>query len=59
MADDPGSKRWLYRRGKKYPENITNYSKSAISVMFRSSSAGVLSPPHIIYKSEHMWDEWT
>lgn len=59
MADDPGKKRWLYRRGKKYPENIINHSKSAISIMFCGSASGVLLPPYVIYKSEHLWDRWT
>lgn len=59
MADDPGKKKWLYRRGKKYPENVVNHSKSAISIMFCGSATGVLLPPYVIYKSEHMWDRWT
>ena len=59
MADDPGKKKWLYRRGKKYPENIINHSKSAISIMFCGSASGVLLPPYVIYKSEHLWDRWT
>lgn len=59
MSDDPGKKRLLYKRGKKYPENVINHSKSAVSVMFCGSASGVLLPPYIIYKSEHMWDRWT
>lgn len=59
MSDDPGKKRLLYKRGKKYPENIINHSKSAVSVMFCGSASGVMLPPYIIYKSEHMWDKWT
>ncbi|KAJ8932024.1 hypothetical protein NQ314_015018 [Rhamnusium bicolor] len=59
MADDLGKKKWLYRRGKKYPENIINHLKSAISIMFCGSASGILLPPYVIYKSEHMWDRWT
>ncbi|KAJ8930056.1 hypothetical protein NQ314_017221 [Rhamnusium bicolor] len=58
MADDPRKKKWLYRRGKKYPENITNHSKSAVSIMFCGSASGTLLSPYVIYKSEHMWDRW-
>lgn len=59
MSDDPGKKLMLYKRGKKYPENIINHSKSSTSIMFCGSASGTLLPPYVIYKSEHMWDRWT
>lgn len=59
MADDPGRKRLLYKRGVKYPTNVVNFSKSATSVMFCGSASGVLLPPYVIYKAEHIWDRWT
>lgn len=59
MADDPGRKKLLYKRGKKYPENIINHSKTATTIMFCGSASGILLPPYVIYKSEHLWDRWT
>lgn len=59
VSDDPGKKLCIYRRGTKYPEKVCNHSKSATSLMMCGSASGVLLPPYIIYKSEHMWDSWT
>lgn len=58
LSDDPGKKRYIYRRGVKYPEKIINYSKSCISIMVCGSADGVLLPPYVIYKSTHLYDTW-
>nr|XP_029716147.1 uncharacterized protein LOC115259576 [Aedes albopictus] len=59
LADDPGKKLAICKRGLKYFENIQNFSKSATSVMFCGNAAGDLIPPYIVYKSECLWDSWT
>lgn len=33
LADDPGRKKILTKRGTKYPERVMNHSKSAVSIM--------------------------
>ncbi|XP_047021712.1 uncharacterized protein LOC124640048 [Helicoverpa zea] len=58
MADDPGKKKCLYRRGVKYPEKVMNYSKSSTTVMFCGSADGTLLPPYVIYRSTHLYDTW-
>ncbi|CAK1586992.1 unnamed protein product [Parnassius mnemosyne] len=58
MADDPGKKKCVYRRGVKYPEKVMNYSKSSTTVMICGSADGTLLPPYIIYKSTHLYDTW-
>nr|XP_029710130.1 uncharacterized protein LOC115256028 [Aedes albopictus] len=47
LADDPGKKLAICKRGLKYFENIQNFSKSATSVMFCGNAAGDLIPPYI------------
>ena len=59
VSDDPGKRKVLFRRGTKYPEKITNHSKAATTILMCGSASGVLLPPYIIYKSEHLWDQWT
>lgn len=58
IADDPGKKKCIYRRGVKYPEKIMNFSKSSTSVMVCGSADGTLLPPYVIYKSAHLYDTW-
>lgn len=58
MADDPGNKRCVYRRGVKHPEKIMNSSKSSTTVMICGSADGTLLPPYVIYKSTHLYDTW-
>ena len=36
-----------------------NHSKSMTTIMTCGSASGVLLPPYVIYKSEHLWDTWT
>ena len=58
LADDPGVKKCVFRRGVKYPERIINHSKGNISLMFSGSASGELLPPYVIYKAEHIWNTW-
>lgn len=59
LVDDPGQKKVIVKRGRKYPERIIHSSKSATSVMFCGNAAGEVMPPYIVYKAEHMWVSWT
>lgn len=59
LTDDPGSKKVIVKRGCKYPENICNKSKAAISIMMCGSAAGEVVPPFVVYKSKYLWDTWT
>lgn len=58
VSDDPGKVKAIFRKGVKYPERVINHSKSATSLMMCGSASGVLLPPYIIYKGEHLWDTW-
>lgn len=59
LSDDPGKMKAIFRRGVKYPERVVNFSKSATSIMVCGSASGVLLPPFVIYKGEHLWNTWT
>lgn len=58
LADDPGVKRCIFKRGIKYAERIKDSSKASISLMYCGSAAGVLLPPYVVYKSTHLWQSW-
>lgn len=58
LTDDPGSKKFICKRGKKYPERIMDSTKSAISIMFAGAADGTLLDPYVVYKAEHLWDSW-
>ena len=59
LSDDPGQEKLIFKRGKKYPERIQNYSKGSISIMFAGTAAGKLLPSYVVYKSVHLWSSWT
>ncbi|XP_003241645.2 uncharacterized protein LOC100571097 [Acyrthosiphon pisum] len=59
LQDDPGKKKFLFKRGTKYPVQVQNHSKSATTIMVCGSASGVLLPPYIIYKSKNLWESWT
>lgn len=59
LCDDPGRKKIIVKRGCKYPERITNHSKSSTSIMFAASGSGVLLPCYIVYKAQNMYYIWT
>lgn len=58
LTDDPGSKKIICRRGKKHPENITDFTKSSTSLMFSCSGEGTLLPIYVVYKAENLYDSW-
>ncbi len=45
LQENPGGKKGIIKRGSKYPEEVGDYSKSAVSVMFCGSAAGEFLPP--------------
>lgn len=59
LQDDPGKKKFLFKRGTKYPVQVQNHSKSATTIMVCGSASGILLPPYIIYKSKNLWESWT
>lgn len=59
LADDPGRRKLVFKRGCKYPERVMNETKSNTSVMFAATADGTLLPPYIIYKAQHLYDLWT
>lgn len=58
LKDDPGSKKCLFQKGKKYCERVLNSSKQATSVMFCGSAAGELLPPMVVYKAINVYTSW-
>lgn len=58
FVDDPGRKKVIVRRKTRHPERIIDSAKSSTSVMFAGSGGGILLPPFIVYKSEHIYDTW-
>ena len=58
LSDDPGRKQVLAKRGMKYVDRVQNNTKSSISVMFCASADGIVLPPYIVYKAEHLWSTW-
>ena len=59
LSDDPGRRKFICKRGTKYPERAINQSKSATSLMFAASADGTLLPTYVIYKAIHLYDTWT
>ena len=59
LADDPGRKKVILRRGTKYPERVMNQSKSATSVMYAGTADGTMLPRYVVYKATNMYDTWT
>lgn len=59
FTDDPGRKKVVVRRTNKHAERVMDHSKSSTSVMFAVSGSGVMLPPYVVYRSEHLWETWT
>lgn len=59
LADDPGRKKIITKRGTKYPERVMNHSKSSVSIMMSCTADGELLPPYVVYKSQNLYDTWT
>lgn len=58
LTDDPGNKKYIFKRGCKYPERVINSSKSSISLMFAGTADGQSFPIYVVYKADHLWDQW-
>ena len=58
LADDPGAKKCIFKRGVKYPDRVMNSSKSSTSIMFCGSASGAMLPCYVVYKSECLWNTW-
>lgn len=59
LADDPGTKKCIFKRGVRYPERICDSSKSSTSIMFSGSADGQMLPAYVVYKAENLWSTWT
>lgn len=59
LADDPGRKKVIMKRGCKYPEKVANTSKSATSIMFAGAADGQMLPVYVVYKATNLYDTWT
>jgi hypothetical protein len=46
LSDTPGTKKFLFRRGVKYPDRVINFTKSCITIMMCASAEGTLLPPY-------------
>lgn len=53
LTDDPGNKKYIYKRGTKYPERVINSSKTAISLMFTGTVDGQLLPIYVVYNKKN------
>uniref|UniRef100_A0A1B6GCB9 DDE-1 domain-containing protein n=1 Tax=Cuerna arida TaxID=1464854 RepID=A0A1B6GCB9_9HEMI len=58
LADDPGRKKVITRRGHKYPERVINSTKTSTSVIFSASGDGTILPPYVVYKAQHLYESW-
>ena len=58
LRDNPGAKKYVMKRGTKYPERIMDLSKVAFSVMFCGNAEGEVVPPYVVYKSVHSYYQW-
>lgn len=58
FTDDPGSKKAIFRRGIKYPENIMAHSKTSTSVMFCGTATGVILPLYVVYRAKFVYHTW-
>ena len=45
LRDDPGPRKYVMKRGTKYPEKVMDSSKVAFSVMFTGNAEGDVLPP--------------
>lgn len=59
LADDPGKKKVLTKRGVKYLERVMNHTKSSTSLMMAASADGTLLSCYVVYKAAHLYNTWT
>lgn len=58
LADDPGKKKFIFKRGVKYPDQVINHTKSSISFMMCASADGCVLPPYVVYKAKNVHPSW-
>ena len=58
LQDDPGKKKFIFKRGVKYPDRVINFTKSSISFMMCSSADGCVLPPYVCYKAKNVHPSW-
>ena len=46
----------IFKRGKKYPERMMNYTKGSTSIMFSGTASGELLPVYVVHKAKNMWN---
>lgn len=59
LTDDPGAKKVLVPRGMKRVERVQEHSRTSVSIMFCGAASGQLLPPMVVYKSGHLYENWT
>ncbi|KAL4131310.1 hypothetical protein QTP88_008642 [Uroleucon formosanum] len=59
LTNDPVQKKVISKRGSKYVEQICNFSRSAISLMFCGNAEGRVIPSYVVYKAESLWTTCT
>ena len=59
LTDDPGSKKVLAARGTRRVENVTEHSKTSISLMVCGNAKGDILPPYIVYRAKNLYKGWT
>ena len=58
LSDDPGKKKFIFKRGVKYPDRVINHTKSSISIMMCGSADGCILPPYVVYKAKNVHPSW-
>ena len=58
LRDDPGTRKYVMKRGTKYLEKVMGSSKVAFSVMFTGNAESDVLPPYVVHKSVHFYDQW-
>ena len=58
LRDNPGARKYVMKRGTKYPEKVKDSSKVAFSVMFVPNAEGDVLTPYVVYISVHLYNQW-
>lgn len=58
LSDNPGASKAIFRKGTKYPEQVRDHTKTAVSLMFCCSAAGKMLPPYVVYKALNFYPAW-
>ncbi|CAG4982679.1 unnamed protein product [Parnassius apollo] len=58
LADDPGRRKIITKRGTKYRERVMNHTKASVSLMIAGSAEGQILPPYVVYKAQNLYNTW-